>query len=226
MMYDNLSKLELIKVLKSLESQTEDVVRKRVEVFIRNERKLQCVLWEIIQLLVSIIESKNPYASYHHQEMCILACYIAEGLGMSKEQVDGVCMAGMLHDIGNIKLPDELFRKAGVLTEDEQKLMHTHPLLGFEMLNKIDFPDPVAKIVLQHHEKMDGSGYPSGLSGDEILLEARVLCVTDAVEAMTSPRSYRPPFSISETLKEISGKSGVLYDSNVVEVCKKLFFDN
>lgn len=226
MMYDNLSNLELIKILKSLESHTEDVVRKRVEVFIRNERKLQSVLWEIIQLLVSIVERKDPYASYHHQEMCILACYIAEGLGMSKEQVDGVCMAGMLHDIGKINLPDELFRKVGVLSEDEQKLMNTHPQLGFEILKKIDFPGPVATIVLQHHEKMDGSGYPSGLSGDEIVPEARILCVTDAVEAMTSPRSYRTAFSISDALKEISGKSGVLYDSSVVEVCKKLFFDN
>lgn len=223
MMYENLANLELVKVLESLGSHTADAVRKRIEVFIRDERKLQSVLWEIIQVLVSIVERKDPYASYHHQEMCILACYIAEGLGMSKKQVDGVCMAGMLHDIGNINLPDELFRKAGRLSEDEQKLMYTHPQLGFEILNKIDFPGPVATIVLQHREKMDGSGYPSGLSGDEIIPEARILCVTDAVEAMTSPRSYRTAFSISDALKEISGKSGILYDSNVVEVCKKLF---
>lgn len=222
-MYENLSNLELIKVLESLESHTEDVVRKRIEAFIRNEKKLQGILWEIIQLLVSIVERKDPYASYHHQEMCILACYIAEELGLSKEQVDGICMAGMLHDIGKINLPDELFRKVGRLSEDEQKLMNTHPQLGFEILNKIDFPGPVAKIVLQHHEKMDGSGYPSGLSGDDIILEARILCVTDAVEAMTSPRSYRPAFSIVDALKEMSGKSGVCYDSSVVDACKKLF---
>jgi HD-GYP domain-containing protein (c-di-GMP phosphodiesterase class II) len=111
MMYDNLSNLELVKVLESLESHGEDAIRKRIEAFIRNEKKLQGVLWEIIQLLVSIVERKDPYASYHHQEMCILACYIAEKMGMSKEQVDVVCMAGMLHDIGKINLPDELFRK-------------------------------------------------------------------------------------------------------------------
>lgn len=223
MMYDNLANLELAKVLESLGAHTADDVRKRIEVFIRDERKLQSVLWEIIQVLVSIVERKDPYASYHHQEMCILACYIAEGLGMSKKQVDGVCMAGMLHDIGKIHLPDELFRKVGKLSEDEQKLMNTHPQLGSEILKKIEFPSPVATIVLQHHEKIDGSGYPSGLSGDKIILEARILCVTDAVEAMTSPRSYRTAFSISDALKEISEKSGILYDSNVVEVCKKLF---
>lgn len=219
-----MSKAELIRTLETLTMK--NTVCKRIDTFTRNESKLQKALWEITKLLVSIIERKDPYAAYHQQEMCILACYIAEELGMSKEQIDGVHMAGMLQDIGKINMPDELFRKAGKLSEDEQNLIKTHPEIGFEMLSKIEFPGPVATIVLQHHEKLDGSGYPSGLSGDETLPEARILSVSDVVEAMTSPRPYRQAYSIKETLEEISNKSGILYDSNVVAACKKLFAGN
>ncbi len=218
-----MTKAELIEALKSLKPGVEAIDNTRVERFIQSEKKVQRILWEVVQVLVSLIESKDPDSAHHHQEVSNVARYIAEELGLSDKQTEGLCMAGLLHDIGKINMPIELLRKTSSLSENELKMIRTHPQIGYEILKKIEFSMPVATIVLQHHEKLNGTGYPSGLSGNEILLEARILLVSDIMEVMTSPRPYRPAHSIEEAIEEISQNKGVLYDSNVVDACRKVF---
>jgi HD-GYP domain-containing protein (c-di-GMP phosphodiesterase class II) len=132
-------------------------------------------------------------------------------------------MAGVIHDLGKITVPTDILNKPGRLTEHEFGIIRSHPKVGYDILKTIDFPWPVAQIVLQHHERMDGSGYPQGLSGEKIILEARILAVADVVEAMSSHRPYRPARGIDKALEEISQNKGVLYDPEVVDVCLKLF---
>ncbi|MBL7062415.1 MAG: HD domain-containing protein, partial [Dehalococcoidia bacterium] len=138
-------------------------------------------------------------------------------------EINGIRVAGIVHDIGKIQIPAEILSKPGRLTELEFSLIKNHPSAGHEILKSVEFPWPVAQIVLQHHERMDGSGYPSGMSGNDILLEARILSVADVVEAMASHRPYRPALGIDQALDEISKNSGILYDSKVVDACSKLF---
>ena len=132
-------------------------------------------------------------------------------------------MSAILHDIGKISIPAEILTKPGRLTEIEMNMLKTHPEVGYDILKRIDFPWPLAKIVLQHHERLDGSGYPQGLKGDEILLEARIIGVADVVEAMSSHRPYRPALGIDKALEEIYQNRGIFYDPEVVDTCIKLF---
>jgi HD-GYP domain-containing protein (c-di-GMP phosphodiesterase class II) len=152
-----------------------------------------------------------------------LACAIAEEMGLSNEQIEGIRMAASIHDIGKIVVPAEILNKPGPLTDIQYEMVKMHPRAGFDVVKGIKFPWPVAQIVLQHHELMDGSGYPQGLSGDEIMMEARILTVANVVEAMTSHRPYRPAFDIKVALAEISKNKGILYDSAVVDACLRLF---
>jgi HD-GYP domain-containing protein (c-di-GMP phosphodiesterase class II) len=144
-------------------------------------------------------------------------------MGLSEEMIAEIQVASSLHDIGKMRVPSEILTKPNKLTEAEFNMIKTHPQAGYDMLKKIAFPWPVAPIVLQHHERANGSGYPSGLSAKDILLEARLLAVADVVEAMTSSRPYRPAFSIEEALEEISNKRDILYDPEVVDACLRLF---
>jgi len=144
-------------------------------------------------------------------------------LGLPTEQIHGIRMAGIIHDIGKIYIPFEILSKPGWLTEVESNLIKAHPQTGYNILDTIEFPWPIAKIVLQHHERMDGSGYPSGLSGEDIILEARILAVADVVEAMACNRPYRPALGIDTALEEISRNRGVLYYPPIVDACLKLF---
>jgi putative nucleotidyltransferase with HDIG domain len=134
-------------------------------------------------------------------------------------------LAGIVHDIGKMQIPAEILSKPGRLTELEFSMIKNHPSVGYEILKHVEFPWPVAKIVLQHHERMDGSGYPSGISGSDILLEARILGVADVVEAMASHRPYRPALGTGQALNEISKNSAILYDPKVVDACYKLFYE-
>ncbi|MGB9856972.1 MAG: HD-GYP domain-containing protein [Dictyoglomaceae bacterium] len=149
--------------------------------------------------------------------------FIGKEIGLPQEKLKSLHMAGLLHDIGKIAVPINILNKPGKLNPTEFELIKKHPEVGYEILKNIEFPYPVADIVLQHHERIDGSGYPKGLKDGEILLEARILAVSDVVEAMSSHRPYRPAFPLETVLKEISEKKGILYDSNVVEACIKLF---
>jgi predicted hydrolase (HD superfamily) len=148
---------------------------------------------------------------------------IGQEMGLDKERVEGLRLTGIIHDIGKISVPAEILSKPGSLNETEYKLIQAHPKVGHDILGDIDFSWPIAEIVLQHHERMNGSGYPAGLKGDDILLEARILAVSDVVEAMASHRPYRPALGIEVALEEIEKNKGVLYDPDVVAACLKLF---
>ena len=199
--------------------------RKRAERELqRSLKKLQVTLEGTIRALASAVEMRDPYTAGHQRDVTQLACAIAKEMGLPEEQIEGIRMAGLIHDIGKINVPAEILSKPGTLNGLEFGLIKTHPQVGHDILNgAIEFPWPVAQIVLQHHERMDGSGYPQGLSGEEILLEARILGVADVVEAMASHRPYRPALSVSQALEEISQNRGVLYDPEVVDACLKVF---
>jgi HD-GYP domain-containing protein (c-di-GMP phosphodiesterase class II) len=166
---------------------------------------------------------RDPYTTGHHRRVADLARAVADRLGIRKDQVDTIRMAASIHDIGRIAIPSDILSKPGHLNDFEFELVKTHPRLGFDILKQIDFPGPVALTVLQHHERLDGSGYPQGLRGEEIILEARVLGVADVVETMVSHRPHRSALDIEQALGEVSRNRGVLYDPEVVDACVALF---
>ncbi|UCD72198.1 MAG: HD-GYP domain-containing protein [Syntrophobacterales bacterium] len=185
--------------------------------------------WGTIKALASAVEMRDPYSamrdSYttgHIRKVAKLAFAIAEEMDLPKVEIEGTYVAGTLHDIGKIYVPVEILNKPGRLTEMEMSLVKDHSRVGPEILKEIEFPWPVAQIVRQHHERMDGSGYPQGLSGEEIILEARILAVADVVEAMASRRPNRPSLGMDKALEEISHNKGVLYDPQVVDACSQV----
>ena len=185
--------------------------------------KLRKVLEGIIHAMSLTVESRDPYTAGHQRRVADLATAIAGEMGLSRDRIEGIRMAGMIHDIGKISIPAEILSKPGRITEHEFGMIKSHPRVGFDILKQIEFPWPIAQIVYQHHERIDGSGYPQGLSGEKILLEAKILGVADVVEAMASHRPYRPAFGIEKALKEVSQNKGLLYDPDVVDACLKLF---
>ena len=176
-----------------------------------------------LEALTLAVETKDPYTSGHQRRVADLARTVAMEMGLPDADLDGIRMAAFLHDIGKISLPAEILSKASRLSEVEFSLIKTHPQNGYDILKEIEFPWPVARLVWQHHERLDGSGYPSGLSGEEILLGARIMAVADVVEAMASDRSYRPMPGLEKALEEIGAQKGVLYDSAVVDACLRIF---
>jgi len=180
----------------------------------------------MVQVIERMLEIRDPYTVNHQQRVADLARAIATELGLSTDRVDGLRLAGLIHDIGKIAIPAEILSKPTRLSEVELQLVRTHPKIGYDLIKSIDLPWPVAMTVLQHHERLDGSGYPIGISGNEILLEAKILGVADVVEAMSSHRPYRPSLGMAKALEEISQKSGVLYDQEVVEACLKVLQQN
>lgn len=187
------------------------------------ERRLRDVLWQTVETLALMVEKRDPYTSGHQRKVSELSTAIARKMNLSEETIHGIRIAGILHDIGKLMVPLEYLNKPGKLDPMEFSIIKTHPQHAYEMLKAIDFPFPVAQIVLQHHEKYDGSGYPLGICGDEILLEARIITVADVVEAISSHRPYRPALGIRAALEEISLNSGSFYDPDVVEACLELF---
>jgi putative nucleotidyltransferase with HDIG domain len=176
----------------------------------------------VIQAMALTVERRDPYTAGHQRRVADLARGVAAEMGLPTHQIDGIRMAGLIHDLGKICVPAEILSKPGRLTEIEHTLIKDHPQVGFEILKEIEFPWPVAQIVLQHHERIDGSGYPSGLTANDIILEAKTLAVADVVEAMASHRPYRPTLGREMALKEISKNRGVLYDPDVVDACLRL----
>ncbi|MCP4692799.1 MAG: response regulator [Desulfobacterales bacterium] len=177
----------------------------------------------IIQAMVKIIESRDPYTAGHQRKVSDLAHAIGVKMGFSRDHLDGLRMAGAIHDLGKMSVPAEILTKPGRLTDLEYSMMKTHPQVGYDILKDIEFPWAVADIVLQHHERLDGSGYPQGLREDEILQEARIIGVADVVEAMASHRPYRPALGIDIAREEISQNRGKIYDPDVVDACLALF---
>ncbi len=188
--------------------------------------RLQELMEETVNGLVSAVEKRDPYTAGHQRRVSLLANAIAEKMELEKFRSDGLRIAAIVHDIGKINVPSEILSKPGKLTNAEFDLIKTHPQAGFEILSIINFPWPVAEIVLQHQERIDGSGYPKGLKGDEIFIEARIISVADVVEAIASHRPYRPSLGIDFALEEINSKKGILYDESVVETCLALFKNN
>ena len=189
----------------------------------RHVEVLEAALQSTIDAMAVIVESKDPYTSGHQKRVMDIAVAIAEEMRLDEDKIGGIRMAAMIHDIGKINVPAEILNKPGKLSDIEFKIIKTHPEAGYHILKNIEFMYPVAQIVRQHHEKMDGSGYPRGLSGDDILIESRVITVADVVEAMATDRPYRPSLGMAKTLKEIEQGSGTLYDPEVVNACLKLF---
>jgi PAS domain S-box-containing protein len=176
-----------------------------------------------IQSMVSAVEMRDPYTAGHQLRVANLARTIATEMGLAPDKIDGIRMAGSIHDIGKLSIPAEILSKPTKLTEIEFSLIKEHPQNGYEMLKDVESPWPLAQIVHQHHERMDGSGYPGKLKGDEILIEARIMAVADVVEAMASHRPYRPTLGIEVALEEIEKNKGILYDVDVANACLKLF---
>ncbi len=176
-----------------------------------------------VQVLVSAMESREPYMNSHQSRAANLACAIATEMGLDQEKIEGIRMAGVIHDIGKLTVPVEVLAKPTKLSELGYSLVKEHARSGYEILKNVGSPWPLAQIVHQHHERMNGSGYPRKLKGDEILMEARILAVADVVEAMASHRPYRSASSINVALEEIEKNKGILYDSAVADACLRLF---
>jgi len=177
----------------------------------------------IIQVMVSAVEVRDPYTAGHQFRSADIARSIATEMGLSQEKIEGIRIAGSIHDIGKLAIPAEILSKPTKLSALEFSLIKEHARRGYEMLKDVESPWPLAEIVCQHHERMNGSGYPRNLKGDDILLEARIMAVADVVEAMTAHRPYRPALGIDAALKEIENNRGLLYDSDVVDACLRLF---
>lgn len=185
--------------------------------------QLQDRLEDTVRAIATISEMRDPYTSGHQVRVADLATAIATQMGLPVEQVHAIHLAGVMHDLGKIQIPAEILSKPGRITDIEYSLIKIHPQAGYDILKGIDFPWPIAQMVLQHHERLDGTGYPQGLKGDAILLEARILCVADVVEAMSSHRPYRPGLGVEVALAEIIKQCGIYFDPAVVDACLAVF---
>ncbi len=197
--------------------------REAEEKLSRTLDNLRQAMGATLRTLTLAIETKDPYSAGHHKRVADLARTIAMEMGLPDETLDGIRTAATFHDIGKIPLPAEILSRPSKLSEADFHLIKTHSQTGYDILKEVEFPWPVARIVWQHHERLDGSGYPLGLKGEEILPEARVLAVADVVEAMCSHRSYRPMPGLDRALEEIGAQRGILYDPAVVDACLRIF---
>jgi PAS domain S-box-containing protein len=206
----------------------EDITeRRRTEEALKDSvKRLHRTLEGTVTGLATAVETRDPYTAGHQRGVAQLACAIAEQMGFSQDRREGIRVMGFLHDIGKIAVPAEILSKPGRLTEYEFNIVKFHSQVSYDILKEVDFPWPVALAVLQHHEKLDGSGYPHGLKGQDIILEARILTVADVVEAMASHRPYRPALGVGQAIEEISNQRGILYDPEVVDACLIILEEN
>ncbi len=198
--------------------EAEQAVRKSLE-------RVQAAFEGVIQALAAVVEVRDPYTAGHQRRVAEIACMLGRFLGLDENRLQSLRTAAMLHDIGKIHVPNEILSKPGRLTELETLMVRAHPKAAYDILRKIPFEEDIATIVLQHHERLDGSGYPGGLKGDQIIPEARILAVADVLEAMSSHRPYRPSLGIAAALDELERNKGILYDPAVVEAARSLFGD-
>ncbi len=201
----------------------EEMVDERTDSLQRSMKKLENAMNGIVRAIAHTVETRDPYTAGHQRRVADLAVALAQAVGFEAEMIEAVRMAAIIHDLGKISVPAEILSKPSRLTVNEFNLIKEHPQVGYNILKDIEFPWEIATMVYQHHEKLDGSGYPLGLSGDEILPESRVLTVADVVEAMASHRPYRPGLGIDIALEEIQKNQGRLYDPKVAAACQSLF---
>jgi HD-GYP domain-containing protein (c-di-GMP phosphodiesterase class II) len=200
-----------------IRSQREHIAREALD------QRWRASLEATIGAIASTVEMRDPYTAGHQQRVAKLAVAIANDLHLSDEQIEGLYLAGIVHDVGKIDIPAEILSKPGKLSKLQYQLIQAHAEAGYEIVKGVDFPWPIAEMVRQHHERLDGSGYPRGLSADSILPEAKILAVADVVEAMMSHRPYRASLGIEAALAEIAAGTGRLYDPAAVEACVALF---
>lgn len=189
----------------------------------QSQKQYRRMLEQTIQAIALTIEKRDPYTAGHQVRVAHLATAIARYLDVSAERLEGLRLGGMIHDIGKIYLPAEILNRPGRLSETEFALVKTHSVVGRDIVGDVEFPWPVAEMIHQHHERLDGSGYPRGLKGDQILLEAQILAVADVVEAMASHRPYRPAVGIDKALEEVRRGAGSIYAADIVAACLRLF---
>lgn len=197
--------------------------RLAVEELVRSYRMLRKGMVSTIEAMARAVEMRDPYTAGHQRRVADLACAIATEMGLAAETVEGIRLAALVHDVGKIAIPGQFLTKPGALTETEFRIVQTHPEVGYEILSPIELSWPIARIALEHHEPVNGSGYPRGLKKNEVLLESRIVAVADVVEAMASHRPYRPRVGLDKALAEIASHSGELYDEDVVAACLSLF---
>ena len=215
---------DILQVSLLMETTWKSIARKKAEEQLQQTlERLKKASSAIIQVMVSAVEMRDPYTSGHQQRSADLARSIAVEMGLSLEAIEAISMAGPIHDIGKLSVPSELLSKPTTLSQIEFALIKEHAYSGYVVLKDVESPWPLAEIIYQHHERMDGSGYPRSLKGDEILMEARILAVADVVESMASHRPYRPSLGIAAALEEIETQQGTLYDTTVTDACLRLF---
>ncbi|HOO50828.1 MAG TPA: PAS domain S-box protein, partial [Alphaproteobacteria bacterium] len=198
--------------------------RKKVEEKLKESfEQIRRALYATVNAMAATIEARDPYTAGHQRRVSDLARSIATEMNLTPDQIEGIRTAGILHDIGKISIPSEILNKSHILTELEYALIKEHPLSGYNILKGIDFPWPIARMVLEHHERVNGSGYPNGLTGDKLLTESKILAVADVIEAMASYRPYRSGGGIDIALNEIQNNRDILYDSKVTDACLRLF---
>lgn len=209
--------------LNHLRNHLEDLVDERTVELRESEKKLRASLLDSITALAAIVEMRDPYTAGHQRRVAQLAVAIARELKLPDEQIEGIHLASVVHDVGKVRVPAEILTKPGKLTENEFAIIKEHSQNGFEILKTIAFPWSIAQIVQQHHERLDGSGYPHGLKSEQILLDSKIVAVADVVESMTSHRPYRPGLGLDAALAEIERHKNQLFDPLVVEACIRIF---
>ena len=204
-----------------------DITERKIatEALKKSRDDLHDSLEETVKTLSSTVEKRDPYIAGHQQRVDFLACAIARKLGLSEERIEGLHIAALLHDIGMIALPSEYLTKPSKLSKEEIEIMRCHPEFGYQILRNIQFPWPVAEIVFQHHENLNGTGYPRGLHDQEIYLEAKIISVADVVESMISHRPYRPALGMTKALEEIQQGKGIRYHGESVDACIELILE-
>jgi putative nucleotidyltransferase with HDIG domain len=213
------------------------IIKKRLVIFPESEdprdnsnviqlKDLRKTIDSVIFAVSEMMGSRDPYTARHQQRVASLAMSIAGELGLSEWRISGIYIGGLLHDIGKVAAPSEILMKPGPLTGIEYEIIKGHCKLGSEILAKVDFPWPITTMILQHHERLNGSGYPNGARGNSLIIEARILGVADVVEAMSSHRPYRASLGLEKALEEIERGRGILYDPRVVTACVKLLGKN
>jgi HD-GYP domain-containing protein (c-di-GMP phosphodiesterase class II) len=189
----------------------------------RHVTELESAFMSTVNVAATLSEMRDPYTAGHERRVAEIAVAIGAALGLDARRQEGLRVAGYLHDVGKISIPAEILAKPGKLTKIEYQLIQAHPQAGHDVLKDVNFPWPVAQVALQHHERIDGTGYPQGLKGDQILIEARIMAVADVVEAMATHRPYRPGLGIDRALAEIERGRGSAYDTGVADACLRLF---
>ncbi len=218
--------VELLELNKSLEEKVRLKtlhLDQRADELKASYSKIHMILDGTVLAMSKIVESRDPYTAGHQQQVALIADIIAQKMSLPADQAEAIRISGSLHDIGKIAVPSEILTKPGRLSRLEMEMVKTHSQNAYDILKTIDFPYPIAQIILQHHERIDGSGYPQGLKGKNILLEARIIGIADVIEAMSAHRPYRPALGIEVAIEEITKHRGILYDADVVDTCLSIY---